>query len=425
MMGIATVLIGLHPGRQPIGVAAPILLVVLRFVQGLAVGGEWAGATLLVAEYAPQGKRGLFGVLSAARPLRRLRPGQRHVPAHQPDTRGQVRGLHHHRLAGAVHPQRSAGHRGPVGPAEHRGDPGLQERRQGSPIPATKLPVLESVKRQPREILLAGGSLTLLFAFFYMGTAYLTSYATSPTGMRLSRVEVLSTGMVASVFVAAATLASGVLSDRFGRKKVIATSCILAVPWSLGAVPDPQREHRLRLWTRPHRHPGDLRHRLRPRRGTAAGTLRDPLPLHRRRHGLQPGRRRRRRHRPARGGTAGRHDPGRGPSGSCSPGSACSVCSAPWPCPTAKSRRWRTATSTPPRSTWTTRHLSSPSPGPSGSEPGHSKLAGPGFGWSAVGGAGLPAKPATPLYGMSPSRRAADTASSRLCADNLAIAFCR
>ncbi|MBT2555297.1 MFS transporter, partial [Arthrobacter sp. ISL-5] len=89
----------------------------------------------------------------------------------------------------------------------------------------------------PREILLVGGSLTLLFAFFYIGTAYLTSYATSPTGMQLSRVEVLSTGIVASLFVAAATLASGVLSDRFGRKRVIATSCILAVPWSLMLFP--------------------------------------------------------------------------------------------------------------------------------------------------------------------------------------------
>jgi MFS family permease len=55
--------------------------------------------------------------------------------------------------------------------------------------------------------------------------------------MKLGRVEVLSTGIVASLFVAAATLASGVLSDRFGRKKVIATSCILAVPWSLALFP--------------------------------------------------------------------------------------------------------------------------------------------------------------------------------------------
>ncbi|XTR53395.1 MFS transporter [Pseudarthrobacter sp. So.54] len=79
--------------------------------------------------------------------------------------------------------------------------------------------------------------MTLLFAFFYLGTAYLTSYATSPTGMHLSRAEVLSTGIIASLFVAAATLASGIVSDRFGRKKVIAAACILAVPWSLVLFP--------------------------------------------------------------------------------------------------------------------------------------------------------------------------------------------
>src|SRR5918997_6802618 len=62
LMGVATVLIGLLPGAATIGVAAPILLVVLRFAQGFAVGGEWAGATLLTAEYAPKEKRGLYGV---------------------------------------------------------------------------------------------------------------------------------------------------------------------------------------------------------------------------------------------------------------------------------------------------------------------------------------------------------------------------
>ena len=60
LMGAATVAIGLLPSAASIGVAAPILLVTLRFLQGLAVGGEWAGATLLAAEYAPPGKRGLY-----------------------------------------------------------------------------------------------------------------------------------------------------------------------------------------------------------------------------------------------------------------------------------------------------------------------------------------------------------------------------
>ncbi|BBG00079.1 MULTISPECIES: MFS transporter [Pseudonocardia] len=60
LMGIVTVGIGLLPGYATIGVAAPLILVVFRFVQGFAVGGEWAGASLMVLEQAPTKRRGLF-----------------------------------------------------------------------------------------------------------------------------------------------------------------------------------------------------------------------------------------------------------------------------------------------------------------------------------------------------------------------------
>ncbi|MBO1268077.1 MFS transporter [Arthrobacter cavernae] len=234
MMGIATVAIGLVPDAKTIGVAAPILLVVLRFVQGLAVGGEWAGATLLTAEYAPKGKRGLFGsfpqigpsiafaLASATFLVTNLTLGDKSeafitIGWRVPFILSAV-------LVLVGFWVRSSIEETPV----------FKNTQQ--PV-VRKLPILESIKRQPKEILLAGGSLTLLFAFFYLGTAFLTSYAASPTGMKLSRVDVLSTGIIASVFVAAATLTSGILSDRFGRKKVIATSCIIAVPWSLVLFP--------------------------------------------------------------------------------------------------------------------------------------------------------------------------------------------
>ena len=60
-MGTATTLVGLMPTYTTIGVAAPIILFVLRFLQGLAVGGQWGGAVLLATEYAPEGKRGFYG----------------------------------------------------------------------------------------------------------------------------------------------------------------------------------------------------------------------------------------------------------------------------------------------------------------------------------------------------------------------------
>ncbi|MGH3917869.1 MAG: MFS transporter [Pseudonocardiaceae bacterium] len=86
LMGVATVLIGLLPGAATIGVAAPILLVVLRFAQGLAVGGEWAGATLLTAEYAPPGQRGRYAMFPQLGPAIAI-AGQRNVPGHRPHPR--------------------------------------------------------------------------------------------------------------------------------------------------------------------------------------------------------------------------------------------------------------------------------------------------------------------------------------------------
>ncbi len=62
VMGISTTLIGILPGYDLIGWTAPALLCLLRFGQGIGLGGEWGGAALLAAEYAPQGKRGWFGM---------------------------------------------------------------------------------------------------------------------------------------------------------------------------------------------------------------------------------------------------------------------------------------------------------------------------------------------------------------------------
>jgi metabolite-proton symporter len=60
LMGTATFLIGLLPTYQSIGVAAPILLLLLRVVQGIGLGGEWGGAVLMAFEYAPENRRGLY-----------------------------------------------------------------------------------------------------------------------------------------------------------------------------------------------------------------------------------------------------------------------------------------------------------------------------------------------------------------------------
>src|SRR5438128_1349984 len=61
IMGIATFLVGCLPTYKDIGILAPILLVILRFAQGFAVGGEWGGAVLMATEHAPAERRGFYG----------------------------------------------------------------------------------------------------------------------------------------------------------------------------------------------------------------------------------------------------------------------------------------------------------------------------------------------------------------------------
>jgi len=66
LMGVPTILIGLIPSYEQIGYWAAVLLVMMRFLQGIAVGGEWGGAVLMAVEHAPEGKKGFFGSLPQA-----------------------------------------------------------------------------------------------------------------------------------------------------------------------------------------------------------------------------------------------------------------------------------------------------------------------------------------------------------------------
>ena len=61
LMGVSTTLVGLLPTYAAIGIAAPILLIFLRILQGISAGGEWGGAVLMAVEHAPKNRRGLFG----------------------------------------------------------------------------------------------------------------------------------------------------------------------------------------------------------------------------------------------------------------------------------------------------------------------------------------------------------------------------
>lgn len=230
LMGVATVLIGLLPGAATIGVAAPIALVALRFAQGLAVGGEWAGATLLAAEYAPADKRGLYGVFPQTGPALAF-------------ALSSATFLGVNLFVGEASPAfLEWGWRVPFLLSALLVGVGLYVRLAVEETPMftssttrERSPLLGAITGQPKEILVAAGSLAMLFAFFYTGTAYLTAYGAKDLG--LERSTVLTVGLLAAVVFGAAIVVSGIYSDRVGRKRVLLAASAVSIPWSLVLFP--------------------------------------------------------------------------------------------------------------------------------------------------------------------------------------------
>lgn len=232
LMGVSTVLIGLLPTAAAIGVAAPLLLVVLRFLQGLAVGGEWAGANLLAAEHAPPGRRGFYAVFPQLGPAIAfaLSSATFLVSDVVLGTTDEAFLQYGWRvpfvLSGLLVVVglyiRLSIEETPVFRAEQQAG---TERRG--------LPFVDVLRVQLREVLLAAGLMSVLFAFFYMGTAYLTAYGTDPAGAALDRRTVLALGIVAAVALGVTTMVGGIWSDRVGRRRVVLTSGALALVWSL------------------------------------------------------------------------------------------------------------------------------------------------------------------------------------------------
>lgn len=231
LMGVATVLIGLLPGAATIGLSAPLLLVALRFVQGFAVGGEWAGATLFTAEYAPPQRRGWYAMFPQLGPA---------IAMALSSATFLVTDL---TLGSTDQAFLDYGWRIPFLTSIVLVAAGLYVRLriEETPVfraaqqraPMTPAPLREAFTEAPREILLTAGTLTIMFALFYTGTTYLTSYGTSPTGAGLSRTLVLSLEIVVGVVMMLSTAASAIFSDRLGRRTLIMAFCVGAAVWSL------------------------------------------------------------------------------------------------------------------------------------------------------------------------------------------------
>ncbi|MGQ0465649.1 MAG: MFS transporter [Sporichthyaceae bacterium] len=235
LMGLSTFAIGLIPSYDSIGSAAPIILVTLRFLQGLAVGGEWAGAALLTTEFAPPNKRGLYSMFPQLGPAVALAlsaltfiivfqaTGNPTQNSAFQDWGWRIPFLASIVLVGIGLYIRLAIEETPVFAAV-----------LDAKAPA-KSPVREAVSAQWKQILLGGGALSALFAYFYIGTVFLTGYAgKNPKGvppgiLGLDSKVILSLQLFGAATFMTAIVVSALYSDRLGRRNVVLAANIGAV----------------------------------------------------------------------------------------------------------------------------------------------------------------------------------------------------
>lgn len=222
-MGVSTVAIGALPGYGSIGLLAPVLLVVLRLLQGIGLGGEWGGAALLAVEHAPGRRRGWYGMYPQLGPAI-----------------GFFLASGGFLLLTATMPQQSFndwGWRLPFLASALLVLIGLFVRLRIVETPQfakvldegtrSRLPLVEMFRRAPLRLLGGAGAIIVCYVLFYTATTFCISYGTEELG--LSRTTMLGCAVIAVWAMALATIGSSIASDRFSRRSVLAVGCVFAV----------------------------------------------------------------------------------------------------------------------------------------------------------------------------------------------------
>ncbi|MER6262684.1 MFS transporter [Streptomyces sp900105245] len=227
LTGASTVAVGCVPSYGAIGVAAPVLLLVLRFLQGLGLGGEWGGAVLLTAEHAPPARRALWSSFP------QVGPAVGFVLAN-----GVMLAL-----SAALSEAQFAhwGWRVPFWAAGALALAGLWLRSSLTESPRflelddlARVPLAEVVRHHGRLVLLTAGALAAGYAVFYAVTTWSLSYATERLGV--SRTVMLTCVMAAVVVKGALTPLMALLGDRFGRRPMCLAGCAGCALWMLPMV---------------------------------------------------------------------------------------------------------------------------------------------------------------------------------------------
>lgn len=235
LMGISTTLIGLLPNYASVGVLAPLMLVALRFVQGLAVGGQWGGAALLAIESAPANRRGFYGsFVQVGVPLGVVLANSVFliVSALSTDDAflswgwriGFVASVALIFIGIGIH--LSVAEPAAAAPSKSETPTVIGRRRS---------PLAQAARGHWREILLAGGAFVANNTCFYVAITYAVAYGSATVG--IDRNVLLFAVMAGSLLMIPALLACGAVSDKYGRRGVFLLGALLSGVWAFVVFP--------------------------------------------------------------------------------------------------------------------------------------------------------------------------------------------
>lgn len=213
LMGVSTFFIGLLPGYDTIGIWAPILLVLLRVVQGLGISGEWGGALLLAYEYAPAERKGLFGcVPQMGVPLGLVMATlAMTLVAMLPEQDFLSWGWRIPFLLSAVLVVLGLWIRNGIDETPEF----LETKRSGD---VAKIPFIDTFRYHWKEVLIATGAKVVETAPFYVFTTFSVGYVTGT--LKLEKLTILNAVTIASFVTVCAIPLMGLLSDFIGRKRL-------------------------------------------------------------------------------------------------------------------------------------------------------------------------------------------------------------
>jgi metabolite-proton symporter len=222
VMGISTMLIGLLPSYASAGLAAPIILCVLRLGQGLGLGGEWGGAALLATENAPAGKRAWFGMFPQLGPsIGFLLSNGLFLLLFAVLTNAQFMawGWRIPFLASAVLVGIGLYVRGNLPET-------VAFARASARLERVRLPLRDVLARHLGPLLLGSFAMVVCYALFYISTVFALGYGTKVR--HIPRTTFLELLCIAILGMAVATPIAGALADRFGRRPVLLVAAIAA-----------------------------------------------------------------------------------------------------------------------------------------------------------------------------------------------------